>query len=347
MKSIRKKASQTSQEKVDERRKEVLARGRKFKYPLQWAKHRVVINTLLITVIVIAMVVVGLWLALYRLNMTDDFLFRLTRLIPVPVADVEGEPVRFSDYLMLYRSSMTSIERQSGSQFDENSLQNLQSEYKKTALSDAEKYTYALKLAKELDINVSDEEVAEEFTRHLGLGGVERSEEAFVKIVENNFGLSKSEYERLLYLSLVKSKVSIKIDEKAEKLAEKVEKMLAENDNDYSAVAEALGDKIVYQETGGLVDTQNIDGGRANEAMKLEPGQSSGKFISMNGDGYYFVKLIEKTETEVDFVSIKVPFTELNEQFDKLGEENKINVYIEIPEPVMENAEGNDEGVEE
>ncbi len=336
MKSIRKKEPKTSQEKVDERRKEVLARGRKFKYPLQWAKHRVVINTIIITTVVIATVVVGLWLALYRFNMTDDFLFRLTRLVPVPVAEVEGEPVRFSDYLMLYRSSIISIGRQSGSQFDEDSFENLKSEYKKTALSDAEKYTYALKLAKELDISVSDEEVDAEFQRHLGLGGVERSEEAFTKIVENNFGLSKNEYLRMLYLSLIKSKVSMKIDEKADKLANEIEKKLVESDNDYQAVAEELGEKIVYQETGGLVDAQNIDGGRATEAMKLEPGKSSEKFVSMNGDGYYFVKLIEKTDTEVDFVSIKVPFTELNEKFDKISEEGGIKAYVEIPEPVIE-----------
>ena len=64
--------------------------------------------------------------------------------------------------------------------------------------------------------------------------------------------------------------------------------------------------------------------------MKLEPGQSSGKFISMNGDGYYFVKLINKTDTEVNFVSIKVPFTEFDKKFNNLSEEDKIHEYIEI-----------------
>ena len=62
--------------------------------------------------------------------------------------------------------------------------------------------------------------------------------------------------------------------------------------------------------------------------MKLEPDQSSGKFVSANGDGYYFVKLVKKTDSEVDFASIKVPFKEFSKRFDGLKEEGKISEYI-------------------
>jgi hypothetical protein len=332
MKLLSKKEKKTEQEKVDERREQVLATGRKFKYPLQWTKHRIVVGTILIAVVVIAVMVTGGWLALYRFNMTDDMLFRITKILPVSVAKVDSEAVRFSDYLMFYRSSMTSIERQSGGVDNEGSIDALRAQYKRAALSEAEEYTYALKLARENDIVVTDDEVHEEFQRHLNIGGVERSEESFVKIIDDNFGLSKSEYERMLYLTLVKAKVEEKIDEKANETANKVEKMLSENGGNYQAVAEALGDAVEYEETGGYVSSQNIDGGRATEAIKLSPGGQSGKFVSTNGDGYYFVKLIAKTDTEVNFVSIKVDFTEFSEKFDALREEDKITEFIEIPE---------------
>lgn len=332
----KKTEKKTEQEKVEERREEVLAKGRKFKYPLQWTRHRIVINTILIAFVVIAMIALSGWLALYRFGMTDELLFRITKVLPLPVATVDSENTMFSDYLMLYRSSMTSVERQSGSQLDESSLSEIQAQYKRTALTEAEKYTYATKLAKELEVTVSDEEVATEFERHLKIGGVERSEEGFIKIIQDNFGLDKGEYERMLYLSLLKSKVEVKIDSKANEIAQKVESMLASNKNNYQAVAEALGDQINYQETGGMVDSKNIDGGRATEAMKLEPGKSSGKFISMNGDGYYFVKLIKKNDSEVNFVSIKVPFTEFDQKFDALKEEGKIHELIEIKSPSEE-----------
>lgn len=320
----------TEQEKVDERREEVLARGRKFKYPLQWTKHRVVINTILIAVIVIAILFTSGWLALYQFGMTDEMLYRVTKILPVPVATVDGENVAFSDYLMFYRSSMTSIERQSGNVDNQGNQNDLRLQYKRSALSEAEEFTYATKLAKELEITVTDEEVASEFNRHLSIGGTERSEESFMKIVSDNFGLDKSEYERMLYLTLLKSKVEITIDETANKTAAKVEALLAENGGDYTAVAETLGDAIIYEETGGMVPNQNIDGGRASEAFKLEPGGESGRFISMSGDGYYFVKLIAKTDTEVNFVSIKVPFTEFNSRMDALREEGQIQEFVTI-----------------
>ena len=326
----KKDAKKTEQEKVDARREEVLARGRKFKYPLQWTKHRIVINTILIAIIVIALIITGIWLGLYRLNMTDDLLFRITEVIPIPVASVDGEPTRFSDYLTFYRSSMTSIERQSGSQFDAASLDELRIKYKQAALNEANQYTFANKLAKEQGITVSDEDVTKEFNRHLQVGGVERSEEGFAKIIKDNFGLDKTEYERMLYLTLVRAKVEVQIDTNANKVASRVEKILAESDNDYQKVAEELGEQVIYEETGRLVDNKNIDGGRATEAMKLEPNQSSGKFISINGDGYYFVKLIKKTDTEVNFVSIKIPFTEFSKQYSALEQEGKITNYINL-----------------
>ena len=329
----KKDEKKTEQEKVEERREEVLAKGRKFKYPLQWTKHRIVINTILISIIILAIIVVGGWLALYRLGMTDELLYRITKIVPASVATVDNEAVRFSDYLMLYRSSMTSIERQSGSQFDQSSVESLRAEYKRIALTEAEKYTFAASLAKQLDIEVTKEEVAAEFDRHLKIGGIDRSEEGFLKIISDNFGMDKSEYERMLYLSLLKSKVSIAIDENANKIAGQVEKLLSENNNNYGAVAEQLGDAVSYEETGGLVDSKNIDGGRASEAMKLEPVASSGKFVSMNGDGYYFVKLIKKTDSEANFVSIKVPFSEFDKRFNELVESQKINESIKIVDP--------------
>ena len=326
----KKDEKKTELQRVEERREEVLTAGRKFKYPLQMTKHRIVINTVLIAVVVFAILTMSGWLALYKFGMTDEMLFRITKIFPVPVASIDNENVKFSDYLMFYRSSMQSIERQSSQVDNESSIDDLRNQYKRVALNEAEEYAYALKLARENNIEVTSEEIAAEFNRHLSVGGVERSEESFMKIIDENFGLSKSEYERMLYLTLMKAKVEQAIDIQANETVAQVEKMLSENGGKFSAVANALGEKIVYEETGGLVSNQNIDGGRATEASKLEPGQQSGKFISMNADGYYFVKLVAKTEAEVNFVSIKVPFTEFESKVEALRTGDGIKEYIHI-----------------
>ena len=325
-----KQKPKTEREKVEERREEVLAKGRKFKYPLQYTKHKLVINTILVAAVaVVAMVVAG-WLALYQFQSTGEMMYRVTQVLPVPVAEVEGAKVRYSDYLMIYRSNLQTSEQQSGQLGNTEDDDLVRAEYKRTALEAAVEYTYAMKLGKELGLSVAEEEIDQAFDEHRKVGGVERSEEAFLKIVQDNFGMNRREYRRMLELTLMKAKVEQEIDETAQAVAAEVETMLNENGGDMAAVAESLGEQVEYEATGQLVDNMNVDGGRSNKAMTLEPGQVSERFLSNNGDGYYFVKLVEKTETQVNYESIKVKFTTFAERAAQLYEEGKVKELIEV-----------------
>lgn len=332
MKFFRKNKNEkkTELEKIEARREEVLAAGRKLKYPLQYTKHRVVVNTILISFAVLAFFAAFFWLSLYKLQMTNEMMFRITRIIPVSVSEVDGERVLFSDYLMFYRSSILSVERQTDKN-DEN-FDELREQYKVAALNKAEEYTYALKLGRELSINVSNEEIEQEFDRHRSVGGIDRSKEGFLKIVADNFGLDESEYKRMLYLTLMKARVQEAVDSSANKIAERVQKELANNGGDMAAVASGLGDAIRFEETGELIDVKKVDGGRANEAIKLEEGKVSEKFVSINGDGYYFVKLLDKTESSVNFNSIFIPFAEFNKRFEAIEVGGGIKRFITLQE---------------
>lgn len=317
------------QKTVEQRREEVLARGRKFKYPLQYAKHRLVLNTIIIATVTVVLLLVAGWFALYKAQSSSEMLYRITRILPVSVAEVDGEKVRFSDYLMLFRSSLMAVEQQAGQLGNDADAEDLRETYKRQELTNAERFTYALKLGEELGIEVTDEEIEAKFVEHRKVGGEERSEESFLKVLNDNFGWSKSEYMRMLYLSIMEMKVRQAIDATAGEVAERVESLIA-NGKSYAEIAGELGEAIVYEETGILVDNTNIDGGRSAVAMKLESGQESGKFVSSSGDGYYFVKLVNKSTTQVNYVSIKVPFTEFTNRFEKLSEEGKIKEYIAL-----------------
>ena len=206
----------------------------------------------------------------------------------------------------------------------------MRAEYKRTALEAAVEYPYSMTLGKELGLSVAEEEIDQAFDEHRKVGGVERSEEAFLKIVQDNFGMNQREYRRMLELTLMKAKVEQEIDETAQAVAAEVETMLNENGGDMAAVAESLGGQVEYEATGQLVDNMNVDGGRSNKAMTLEPGQVSERFLSNNGDGYYFVKLVEKTETQVNYESIKVKFATFAERVAQLYEEGKVKNLVEI-----------------
>ncbi len=325
-----KEKPKTEREKVAERREEVLAQGRKFKYPMQYAKHKLIINTILVAIAAIILMVVAGWFMLYKIQDTGDMIYRVTQVIPVPVAEVAGEKVRYSDYLMIYRSNLETSEQQGGQLGTGDDADIVREGYKQAAMLAAVTYTYALKLGKEMGITVTNEEVDRAFDEHRKVGGIERSEESFLKILSDNFGMSKSEYRRMLYLNLMKVKVAQAVDKTATETATEVERLLSEKNGDFLEVAAELGERVQYEETGALIDNMNVDGGRSTKAMTIEAGQISEKFLSNNGDGYYYVKLNEKTDSQVNYASIKITFTEFDLMILKLYEDDMVKEYIEL-----------------
>ena len=322
----------TEKEKIKKRREEILKSGRKFKYPLQYSKHRLVI----ITVVVAAVALIGSfitgYLMLYKIQSTGDVMYRLTKILPVSVANIDGENVRYSDYLMIYKSSIRPIEQQTGSFNEGPDADSRRNYYKRAALNDAEEYAYATKLAREQNIEVSEDEINTSFDEHRKVGGTELSNESFLRIVKENFGLSEEEYRHILKLSLLKKNVSTAIDLNAKNTVNEIEKYLSENDNDFKKARDQFTSRAEYEETGGLVGAGNVDGGRAVKALTLEKNQVSKPFVSLNGDGYYIIKCTDKSENEVSYVSLFVPFSEFGKQMSNLKNDGKIKEFIEIPE---------------
>lgn len=332
MSLLKKKTSvkKTEKEKIEERREEVLSQGRKFKYPLQYAKHKVVLWTVIIATLALAVMAGIGYLALYKFQNTGDMLYRLTKIIPAPVATIDGAKVRYSDYLMIYKSSIKPLEQQKQLGDDKDS-ETMRVHYKREALNEAENYTYALKLAEELGVKVSDKAVERAILRHRKAGGLDRSNESFEKVLHDNFGLTKSEYKRLIYLGLAKAEVAQKIDKKAEKIADEVQEKL-KTEKDMEKVAKEMGKKVAYEQTGGMVDEMNIDGGRATVARKMKEGEVSKRILASGGDGYYFVKLLRKKDKNIEYESIKINLSEFNDKLKMLRKDNKVTERIVLAE---------------
>ncbi len=318
----------TEKEKLDIRREEVLAKGRKFKYPMQFAKHRLVFITIAIAIVAVISAGAFGWVLLYKSQNTGDILYRLTTVIPVPVAKIDGELVRYSDYLMIFRSSITPVEQQNGTSDNQTDTESVREYYKRTALDDAEDYTYAMKLAKQMDITVTDEMVDKAFDEHRKLGGAERSREGFLKVLKDNFDLTEKEYRRLLYLSLIKEEVSKKIDIAAANKAEQALVKSRSVNGDLAKVASELG--LEYEDTGGLIDVMNVDGGRSDIAYSMQPNTLSDILTSSNGDGYYIIYLRDKAESKVNYASIRIPFTEFDKRLANVREEKRVVEYITV-----------------
>ena len=330
-KAEKKPSDSITQKNIEESREEILAKGKKFKYPFQYAKHRLMFNTILIGLVaILAFAFVG-WYQLYKAQSTSEVVYRFTKVFGLSVAEVDNVNVRFSDYLMLYRSSITSVERQQGA-FDNSEESKLQKEYyKRQALDAAEDYSYAMAKLAEVNEDVTDAEIDEVIESHKVIDGEKRSNEAFEGIIRDNFGLNIKDYRRLIMLTLAKKKASMKFDEDAKKLVEEIKAALAA-DSDMEKVAQAYAgnDSVSYEVVEG-VESTNLDSGRAAMAASLEKmGDISDYFVSRNGDGYYIVKLMSRNENKVSYASIWVRFKWLDDEMAKMRKDGKVKEKIDL-----------------
>ena len=104
--------SRITNDTVAEHREKVLAGGRKHKYPIQYSKHKLVWNTVFISIAGLVTVIVLLYLQLYVWKDTSDLAYRITKILPLPAGSVEGEFVRYSDYLLYNRGNMAVLKTQ-------------------------------------------------------------------------------------------------------------------------------------------------------------------------------------------------------------------------------------------
>lgn len=315
---------------LEEQRKEILNKGKKFKYPVQYSKNRLVGNALIIALVILITGSGLLWYQLYKAQNTGEFIYRFTTVIPFPVANVDGENALYRDYLMEYRANMQIANAKKDEIESANNVKALSVLNKNKAMKNAIANAYAQKKAREMGISVSEKEIDEAFDAQRKTQNTELTESALYKIAADNYGLSPSEYRRMfIELPLLRRKVTAEIDKNAAKTRDEVVKYLNDNSNDFSKTAEQFGDKIEYNKPGKVRKT-NIDGGRSKVASQLNVGEVSKPFISNAGDGYYIVKLIEKNDNEISYESIKIKFTEFNSQLEKLEKEGKVKKYIKV-----------------
>lgn len=318
-------------ETVAEHRERILAGGRRFKYPVQYGRRKLVFNTVLISLAAILLTLLFGWWQLYVVQNSSTLAYQATRVLPLPVARVDGHAVRYSDYFMHYRSSIHFSENIDGLDLDNENGQEMKSYFKRRSLDNAITEAYAEKLADELNITVSQEEVDVLLKAHLEVDGQQVSPQAYAAAVDEQYGWSEEEYSRSLERQLLRKKVSVAVDKKAESIKNQLEKELNSDGSNFEEIAKKFEGQVELSAP-GRVPNGNTDGGQARAALGLQPGKVSAPFVSRGIDGYYFIKLLDKTDSEVNYISIKVPLTQLNTQLQAIKKDGKIKEYIKVAE---------------
>lgn len=331
----KKAPSRITNETVAEHRERIIAGGKRYKYPLQYTRRKLISNTIIIAAVaLLAMLILGWW-QLYVAQNSSAFFYRLTRIAPVPVASVDGVQARYSDYLLNYRASEHYLKRYDEIRPDSDDgrlqLQYKQREALDIALADA----YARQVAREHNLSISQEEIDAVTSNLRSAANGVLSEETSSVSLQRVLGLSGDDLSLLVRNSLLRSKAAFAIDEEADGMRRVVSDAIAKNDDDLEKAAQELNQQregSVLYGVSGLVNTSvSIGGISARQIADMEVGQVSRTPVqSVTSDGYYFVKLLQKNDTQVNFAFIRIPLTEFSSRLQSLKDEGKVNEYITI-----------------
>jgi hypothetical protein len=316
---------------VAEHREKILADGRKFKYPFQYAKHKILINTII--VVIIATITFGgwLWFMLYQKQATSDFFYNATKILSLPVANVDGQNVSYVDYLRRIRSAIFYKEHQEKVDFNTADGQRELDYLKRDELDKAERAAYAAKIAKSEDITVSDKEIDTEVDKNLrASNGDAMTRVDYENVLKQYYGWTMSDHRAELRSQLLERKAAFAVDTAAKDKIAKVEARLKASE-DFATVAHEMSDDEATREAGGGVSAQTGDAdpnGLVAVARDLEDDAISG--IIQGIDGYYIVKLGSKTDDATKYLMIKVALTKFDSDFGKLSGADKIREYIKV-----------------
>lgn len=333
---------------ISEHREDILAKGRKLKYPMQYSKKRLIVIS--IVVVVAAVTTFGLWLnnALYKQQQTGDFFFSVTKILPLNVASVDGQPVRYQDYLRRLRADVHYYLNHEHRSFNSDEGEVELNYHKRKDLDVAEKAAYVEYLAKQNDISVSMDEVDAEIAAMREANG--ETEEGLISTLESYYGWSMSDYRLTTHDQMLEQAVSYAIDNEAKETADEVLERLQAG-ADFSVVAGNGTSGDTTQQTGSVSSAQTLPNvqnggtitakttdqdptGVVQAVSKLSVGELTevGKMRSNNTNYYYITRLDAKDGEDIQYSLILIKLTKLDDDFAKLRADGKIEEYISVPE---------------
>lgn len=319
-------------ETVAEHRERVLAGGRKFKYPLQYTKHRVLFISILISVLAVVIFVAFFAYQLYPGQAYDKFTYELTRVIPVPVAKVDNDWVRYSDYLSGLRSSVHYLTTKEAFNFNSADGKRVLDYQKRLALDKAIKDTYVAKLAATNHITISNKEVDDFVQQQIQSNNLGVSQDVYKQVINDYYDWTFDEYKASVQKQLLDKKVNAALDTTSKNTATQVAQQLAAG-ADFATLAKQYSEDPLSKVQGGdvgFVSKSSEDPNRlVTAASALQINQSSG--VIEGSDGFYIVKLLEKNPSgDVHFAKIFIAYKVVNQGLATLKQQGKVQEFIKV-----------------
>ena len=318
-------------ETVAEHREEVLSSARKYIYPLQHSPHRVVIISSSLLVLMIVVFFTYCTLALYKFHSSSTFIYRVTQVIPFPVAKAGPRYVAYENYLFELRHYIHYYQTQQRVDFGSDSGKQQLAVFRKQAMTMVVDDAYVKELAQQNNVSVSDQEINDAIALVRNQNRLGSNNQVFEDVLKEFWGWSVSDFKRELKTELLAQKVVSTLDVATHQRADTVYKQL-QGGADFATLAAQYSDDVSTKAAGGdygyaiSQSDRNLAPQVIDELFKLKPGQLSS--IINTGTGLEIIKLKSADGNTVQASHIFFAFKPLGIYLQPLQAKQKTHTFI-------------------
>jgi parvulin-like peptidyl-prolyl isomerase len=320
-------------ETVAVHREEILKGARKYIYPLQQSKHRLVMVSVTLFIVAVISFFAYCIIALYKTKNTSDFMYKVTKVVPFPIARIGSDFIAYENYLFEIKRYTHYYETQQSLDFKTEAGQQQLADYKKRALQEVIDDTYIKEIAEEKGISVSNREIDDEIATVRAQNRLGASDKEFEAVLKDFWGWSVNDFKRSLKKQLLRQKVASALDTEAHAKANQALADLKAG-KDFAAVAKQYSEDPSTKDNGGeytfLVDKTNRDlSPKTVDALfKLKPGEYS-EIVDV-GYGLEIVKVIEIKENQLRASHIAVNFKDISQTLNDRKAQKKTRTYVQF-----------------
>ncbi|HSX05107.1 MAG TPA: peptidylprolyl isomerase [Candidatus Saccharimonadales bacterium] len=298
-------------ETVAEHREDVLKGARKYKYPLQHSKHKIVIYSTGLLALAIVAFFIYTGLELYKFQSSSAFIYRVTQVLPLPVARVGSHFVSYENYLFELRRYEHYYQTQQRVDFGGKDGKRQLATYKPVALHEVINAAYVKQLAARNHVRVSSAEVDEEIAALEAQN--QSSQKELADVASNFFGWTLGDLKREVSQELLAQKVAATLDTTAQAKANAVLVQL-QNGADFNALVAQYSDAADKDNNGGTytdsaisLASTDVPPAVVRQLQKMQVGQVSD--VVQAGDTLEIVKLTGNADGKLQAQHISFKLT--------------------------------------
>ena len=320
-------------ETVAEHREEVLGSARKFIYPLQHSKHRVVRTSIFLLIAVLVAFFVYCSVALYRFQSTSGFIYGVTRVVPFPVAKAGPSWVSYESYLFELRRNIHYYQTQQSVDFSSKEGKSQLKSLKEQAYNQVIQDAYVKQLATKNNVSVSNQTVNNQIALVRAQNRLGSSERVFKEVLSEFWGWNETDFKRELKQQLLQQAVVARLDTATKARATAALQQL-KTGADFAKLAGEVSDDTATKANGGQYpiaitpDNADLAPTITAELFKLQPGQISD--IVNPGYTLEILKAISGDKKSVSAAHIQFNLNDIKVYTDPLKKANEPRAFINI-----------------